>query len=296
MDNAHKVLLDLKPTKEFFIGIDSDGCVYDSMEIKHKECFCPATIKYFNLQKISKYARETWEFVNLYSTTRGANRYKALLRVFELLKVRPETKSRNVNLLDLAPLQTWVETESKLGNPALAKYSAEVQDEIIDLTLRWSEEVNKVIGELVSDVPPFPYVKECLDAMFPEADLMVISQTPLEALEREWEEHNINKYVRLIAGQEYGTKSEHLKYAAKEKYDPNKILMIGDAPGDHKAAKDNAVLFFPIIPGQEEISWKRLLDEALSKFFNGTYAGEYEERMVAEFMEYLPEQPGWRTL
>jgi len=42
----------------FFIGFDSDGCIFDSMEIKHKECFCPAYIKHFDLQVVAKYARE----------------------------------------------------------------------------------------------------------------------------------------------------------------------------------------------------------------------------------------------
>src|SRR5664280_3570059 len=34
-----------QPRNNHFIGIDSDGCVFDAMEIKHKECFIPATIK-----------------------------------------------------------------------------------------------------------------------------------------------------------------------------------------------------------------------------------------------------------
>ena len=52
--------------------------------------------------------------------------------------------------------------------------------------------------------------------------------------------------MRLIAGQEYGTKAEHLALAAKGKYADDHILMIGDAPGDFKAAKSNGVLYFPI--------------------------------------------------
>ena len=72
MSDPSQVLKDLKPAKEFFIGIDSDGCVFDTMEIKHKECFAPMFIKHFDLQAVSKYAREVWEFVNLYSKTRGA--------------------------------------------------------------------------------------------------------------------------------------------------------------------------------------------------------------------------------
>ena len=61
MSDPAQVLRDFKPSKEFFIGIDSDGCIFDSMEIKHKECFAPMFIKNFHLQPVSKYAREVWE-------------------------------------------------------------------------------------------------------------------------------------------------------------------------------------------------------------------------------------------
>jgi len=292
-DNPHKILEDLKPTKEFFIGIDSDGCVFDTMEIKQKECFCPMFIKHFNMQKVSKYARETWEFVNLYSKTRGVNRFKALLRAVELLQQRPEVKARNMKFDDFSPLANWVKKETKLGNPALEKYAVEVEIPIIDTTFAWSKDVNKIISEIVYDIPPFPFVKESLDKMLTKADMIVVSQTPVEALTREWQEHSIDKYVRLIAGQEYGTKGEHLKYAAKGKYPDNKVLMIGDAPGDYSAAKSNGVLFYPVNPGHEDSSWERFYREALDKFINGTYAGAYEEKLIKEFDSYLPENPPW---
>ncbi len=293
-DNPHKILDDLKPEKEFFIGIDSDGCVFDTMEIKQKECFCPQFIKHFHLQKISKYARETWEFVNLYSKTRGVNRFKALIRAVELLKDRPEVKARNAELMDLTSVIEWVKKETKLGNPALEKYAVEVNDEIINLTLTWSKEVNKMIAEIVFDVPPFPFVKESLEKMGTKADLIVVSQTPVEALTREWKEHDIDGHVRIIAGQEFGTKAEHLKYAAKGKYPDDKILMIGDAPGDLNAAKSNGVLYYPVNPGHEEASWERFYREALDRFFAGTYAGEYEASLIKEFEAYLPETPSWK--
>ncbi len=293
MDNSHKILEDLKPEKEFFIGIDSDGCVFDTMEIKQKESFCPMFIKHFRMQRISKYARETWEFVNLYSKTRGVNRFKALLRAVELLKERPEVKERNMLFDDYTAVLEWVEKETKLGNPALEKYAAEVRIPIIDTTLLWSEEVNKIISEIVYDIPPFPFVRESLEKISPNADLMVVSQTPVEALTREWQEHSIDGYVRLIAGQEYGTKAEHLKYGAKGKYPDEKILMIGDAPGDLSAAKSNGVLFYPINPGHEDESWKRFYEEAADKFFAGKYTGAYETKLIDEFDKYLPENPPW---
>src|SRR2546430_11095254 len=128
-----------------------------------------------------------------------------------------------------------------------------------------------------------------------KADAMCISQTPAEALKREWAEHGIDRYVKIIAGQEMGTKTEHLKFAAAGKYPPDKILMIGDAPGDFKAAKSNGALFFPINPGNEEASWERLYKEGLDRFFKGTYAGEYEASLVKAFDACLPEQPEWRS-
>jgi hypothetical protein len=69
--------------------------------------------------------------------------------------------------------------------------------------------------------------------------------------------------------------------------------MIGDAPGDFTAARANGAMFYPIVPGQEEISWRRFHDEALERFFSGTYAGAYEAERVREFEASLPDDPPW---
>ncbi len=294
--NPHNELTELKPQKEFFVGIDSDGCVFDTMEIKQKECFCPNVIKYFKLQNISKYARETWEFVNLYSMNRGFNRFIALDRFFELLAKRKDVLRRNPEIPDISSLKEWIGKETKLANTVLEKYARDVNDPVIDITLRWSQKVNSDIAEMVYGVPPFPFVRESLDKIFTKADIIVVSQTPVEALTREWKENNIDEYARIIAGQEYGTKAEHIKFAAKGKYPSNKILMIGDAPGDMKAARQNGVLFFPVNPGHEEASWERLSNEALDRFFGGTYEGQYENRLIEEFLAYMPEVPPWEQV
>lgn len=292
--NPQEQLLNLKPQKEFFIGIDSDGCAFDTMEIKQKECFCPNFIKYFKMQPVSKYARETWEFVNLYSTTRGCNRFIAVNETLRLLAERPEIKARNFTVPSSTSLIEWTKKETKLGNPALKVYAAEVNDPFITRTLEWSLKVNEDIAALVFGITPFPFVKECLEEMKDSADIMVVSQTPYDALKREWEENKIDHFLRMIAGQEHGTKGEHLKYAAKGKYPDDKVLMIGDANGDLKAAKSNGVLFFPVNPGKEEASWERLYKEGLAKFFAGTYKGKYEDGLIKEFETYLPDHPHWK--
>ena len=219
MNDPAQALRDFKPAKEFFIGIDSDGCVFDSMEIKHKECFTPNFIKHFNLQAVSKYARETWDFVNLYSKTRGANRFPALARALNLLRDRPQVIARKVNVAETQALEGWVARETKLGNAALEKEVAR-GNQALETVLAWSVAVNESIEDLVKGVPPFPLFRDSLQKMTVNADTIVVSQTPTEALEREWAEHDLANQVRFIAGQELGTKTEHIQFAAAGKYPP----------------------------------------------------------------------------
>src|SRR5688500_5828343 len=151
MSDPAQILKDFRPSKEFFVGIDSDGCIFDSMEIKHKECFAPMFIKHFHLQAASKYARETWEFVNLYSKTRGANRFPALSRALNLLRERPQVRARQVAVSDTIGLDDWIRRETKLGNATLA---AEVSqgNRALEPVKVWSDAVNAQIADLVHGV------------------------------------------------------------------------------------------------------------------------------------------------
>ena len=123
---------------------------------------------------------------------------------------------------------------------------------------------------------------------------MVVSATPVDALEREWGEHGLAQYMDVIAGQEMGTKGEHLDAAAKGKYADDHILLIGDAPGDRDTAQSRGVLYYPINPGHEADSWKRFKEEAFDKFLAGTYAGVYQAALIEEFNALLPSTPPWK--
>jgi phosphoglycolate phosphatase-like HAD superfamily hydrolase len=291
---AAKPLADLQPQQPFFVGIDSDGCAFDSMEIKHKECFCPNIIQWWDLQAVSKYAREAAEFVNLYSKWRGINRWPALVMVFDLLRERPEVIARRAAVTEAKKVRDFMASGQPLSDAGLKAYMAEHPDPELDKALGWSQAVNASIADLVHGVPPFPFMRESLQAMQGKADVVVVSATPTEALIREWEEHDIAKYARVIAGQEMGSKKQHLALAAKGKYAPDHILMMGDAPGDMEAAKANGTLFFPINPGREEKSWERFYREGFARFTAGTYAGAYEASLIADFEKLLPSVPPWK--
>ena len=284
-------MLEFTPQNDYLVGIDSDGCAFDTMELKHKECFIPNTINYWELQGVSKYARQAAEFVNLYSKSRGINRFPALVETLEWLQKRPEVKARGVKIEIPQSLRDWIAREKKLGNPALEQEVAATGNADLKRTLEWSTAVNDSVAKIVRGVPPFPFVRESIQKLTEKADVMVVSATPQAALEREWAEHDLSQYVIAICGQELGTKREFLTMA--QKYPAGHTLMIGDAPGDYQAAQPNHALFFPVNPGEEEASWKRFYEEGVDRFLSGTFVGEYQDELLAEFDSYLPARPPW---
>jgi phosphoglycolate phosphatase-like HAD superfamily hydrolase len=161
--------------------------------------------------------------------------------------------------------------------------------------LTWSVRVNELVVEIVKGMPPFPYAEDCLKQIATVADVIVCSSTPYEALVREWQEHGIAQYARVITGQEMGTKAEQLAYASKGHYKHDHMLMIGDAPGDRKASQAVDALFYPINPGHEIESWQRFHEEAWDRFIHLDYDGDYQAALIDEFESYLPEFPPWHV-
>ena len=279
---------------DFFIGIDSDGCVFDAMEIKHRQCFGPAFIHHFGLQSASRCAEEVWEFVNLYSRDRGCNRFFAVQKALRLIGERSEIAARGLTVVGIPALDAWLKGAGPLSNPALEAKVKATNNAGLARVLAWSKDVNQRVVALGNGMPPFPMVRESLEKIRTQADVMVVSQASAEALAREWQEHQLDRLVNFIAGQEVGTKTAQIQRATSDRYAPEKILMIGDAPGDWQAARDNHALFFPIVPGKEAASWQRFFETGSERFFSGTFAGEYQQALLEEFGAALPETAPWQ--
>lgn len=283
------------PKHPYLVCIDSDGCVFDTMEIKHKECFCPAYIEYFGLQAVSKYAREAWEFANLYSAWRGVHRLPVMLKALDLLAVRKEVVERGFTPPSMAHLRRYVASGRPLNHDGLEAYLAENPDaEEIRTVLQWSAETNVRINRVVHSVPPFPHVREALARLSGMADIVIVSATQQASLEREWAEHDLLSCVSMVCGQESGSKKQIIA-ALKDNYEPDRVLMIGDAPGDRAAAEANGVLFFPICPDREAQSWAGF-DACLDAMLKGTYRGGLQEKLIAHFETLLPEEPAWESV
>ena len=299
MNKDHQLELKaFRPKHDFFVGIDSDGCAFNSMEVKHNDGFSVSLIKHFGLAGISRQVHQVWDFVNLYSKTRGINRFKSIVLVCDFLKELPKVQSSGVVVPNFSYLRDWIKNETSLGNPALAAKidsSTRAEKKELEQVMAWSLGVNNMIEQVVHNLPPFPGVRDSLQKLHGKADVLVVSATPYEALKREWDEHEITAYVALIAGQEMGSKTEHLTISASDRYPSERILMVGDSPGDLKAAQSVDALFFPINPGEEELSWQSFLEEGIDKFFSGKFAGDYQQELIQKYEVFLPEHPPWRT-
>jgi len=194
----------------------------------------------------------------------------------------------------LTSLRRWIKSGQPLSNAGLKRTADETGDPELISLLKWSEAVNAQIKQKVNHAPPFRWALEGLKRIHEDSDVVCVSQTPTEALVREWRENGVLNFVAMIAGQELGTKSEHLRLGAGGKYPADRILMIGDAPGDLQAARDNDAHFFPINPGREEASWELLVRVAYPQFVAGRYGGAYEKERIAEFQALLPDTPPWK--
>ncbi|SIQ87754.1 Phosphoglycolate phosphatase, HAD superfamily [Alkalispirochaeta americana] len=286
--------------RDHLIAFDSDGCVFDNMEFKHKACFVPSFIEFFGFQDTPLQAREVWEFVNLYSTTRGINRFKGLKLSLDLARTRCAESggdpSRELSPPPSIPpspdLDSWIAGARQLSNASLEAEIRTSGSRELENVLAWSLDVNRRLQE--GSPRPFPAAAEAVARAEQRARVCVVSQAPGTTLRRDWDSHGLSPLVEHIFSQEDGTKEEHLRRVLKEHPLPGeRVLLAGDAPGDYAAAAAAGVLFFPVIPGAEEPSWEEFLREGLPRFFQGTFAGDYARDLHRRFESALPETPPW---
>ena len=286
----------LRPKKDFFVGLDSDGTVFDSMELKHKDCFIGSLIRNFELAPIAHEVHFVWNYVNLFSQTRGQNRFKALINTFKCLNKIKKVQNFGILFPDLHFLNEWIIKSKSLSNESLLGMSQTIKFEdkkALETIIKWSEEVNEAVKSTVFNLPPMKGAIEAIKIMNPFVDIAVISNTPLEALYRDWAENKILSKVIIVGGQETGTKKEMLKCIINKKYDQDKILIIGDSPGDLTAAKSIKAQFFPIIPKKEELSWELFNQSYFKYFFEKKYFGNQERDQINKFNLALNSKPVW---
>ena len=278
-----KTLADFQNTKEFLVCVDSDGCAMDTMDIKHFRCFGPCMAVEWGLEQWKQPILDRWNEVNLYTMTRGINRFKGLSHA--LLEVN----EKYMSIDGVKALSDWVETSPELSNEALQRQIELVPDcQIFKKALAWSIEVNKNIKALPEEeIKPYEGVREALAFAHERADVAIVSSANLGAVLEEWEKHELLPHTDIVLAQNAGSKAFCIAELLKKGYSLDKVLMCGDAPGDMQAAEKNGVFYYPILVRNEAQSWSEFMAEGLERMINGTYAGEYQRKKRNEFLNNL---------
>ncbi|OOF69839.1 HAD family hydrolase [Rodentibacter caecimuris] len=269
-------MMEFQKNHSIIVCIDSDGCAMDTMNLKHHQCFGPYASEVFGLQDKHRFI-EIWNRINLYSKTRGINRFKGLIAA-----LREYGYDKNIQALT-----DWVNSAEQLSNQALIAITEQIKSEDLQLALQWSEKVNRGIKMLRNQDAAFTNVKRSLAIIKQFADIAVVSSANNEAIIDEWTRHELLPFVNVVFGQEQGSKSFCLNQLKQAGYIPQQILMVGDSPGDLTAAQETGVLFFPILCGNEQQSWDRLVLNALGKLVYQQFDTDYQQNLITEFQQHL---------
>ena len=274
------ILDNFNKQKDFLICIDSDGCAIDTMDIKHIKCFGPCMVTEWNLEEWKEPILERWNEVNLYTLTRGINRFKGL--AVALIEIN----EKYITIEGLDEFVRWTEETKELSNESLEVEIEKTNNICLKKALEWSKSVNKAIDLLSDDEKcPFEGVKEAIILAKKVADIAIVSSANEKAVLDEWNKHGLLENVDIVLTQNIGSKSYCINKLIAKGYSRNNVLMVGDALGDLKAAEENEALYYPIMVRKEKESWIRFSKEALERFTSNSYYGEYQEKVIAEFKE-----------
>lgn len=268
--------------KDFLICIDSDGCAIDTMDIKHIKCFGPCMVTEWNLEEWKDDILERWNEVNLYTLTRGINRFKGL--AVALIEIN----DKYIQIDGLDEFVRWTEETKELSNESLEAEIEKTNNICLKKALEWSKSVNKSIDLLSDDEKcPFEGVKEAIITAKKVADIAIVSSANEKAVLDEWSQHGLLESVDIVLTQNIGSKAYCINKLIEKGYSRNNVLMVGDALGDLKAAEENEVLYYPIMVRKEKESWFRFTKDVLERFTNNLYNGKYQEKVIAEFKANL---------
>ena len=270
---------------DFLVCVDSDGCVMDTMNCKHFNCFGPCMVDEWELGEWKDEILARWNVINLFSMTRGINRFKGLAMALK------EIDSKYTPIRGVDALVSWANTAPALSNDAVTAAAEAATDDdakyILQKALSWSKAVNASIVALDESLKvPYNGAKEGLAAAHTFADVAMVSSANRDAVEEEWGKFGLLEYTDIVLAQDIGSKAACIAAMLRFGYDPDKVVMIGDAPGDCDAAEKNGVHYYPILVNHEKQSWDEAICVAFGKLQSGDYAA-YGAQKKQEFLSNL---------
>lgn len=271
-----------KRRKDYLICVDSDGCAMDTMDIKHIRCFGPCMVKEWGLEQWGNQILYRWNEINLYTLTRGINRFKGLAMALR------EINDTYIPIEGIKALEEWVRETRELSNDALTREIQKNDSVVLKKALSWSQSVNRAIDQLPFEMKkPFEGVREGLSVAHNYADIVIVSSANRQAVFEEWQKYGLLEYVDEIMAQDVGSKAFCIGEMLKKGYSADKVMMVGDALGDYEAACKNGVFYYPILVRGEKNSWAEFKDTAVEKLVIGQFDGKYQQQKIDQFLKNL---------
>ena len=267
--------------KEYLLCVDSDGCAMDTMGFKHIRCFGPCMVRQWHLEPWKQKILERWNQINLYTRTRGVNRFQGLSIALQ------EINQQYCEIADLDLLNQWVETTTELSNDSLQEAIDRNPGAVsLKKALAWSNMVNEMITELPEQVKkPFRNVEKALAFAHQYADVAVVSSANRGAVMEEWQRCGLLAHTDLVLAQDSGSKAACIEKLLSYGYDPQKTVMCGDAMGDLHAAEENGVYYYPILAGKEAESWEELKEQGMARLLDGSFGQGYQQKKRQQFLD-----------
>ena len=236
---------------DYLVCVDSDGCVMDTMNCKHFHCFGPCMVSEWGLEAWKEEILDRWNVINLFSMTRGINRFKGLAVALG------EIHEKYTPITGIGALQQWADNAPALSNDAVARAAEDAADPdarlVLEKALSWSKAVNAAIVKLPEELKiPYEGAAEGLAAAHAFADVAMVSSANRDAVEEEWGKFGLLQHTDIVLAQDVGSKAACIAAMLRYGYDPSRVLMVGDAPGDCDAAEKNGVCYYPILVDHEK--------------------------------------------
>lgn len=164
------------------------------MTYKHQLFFGPIAAEVFGVTNTEVFLKE-WDRVNLYSRTRGVNRFVGLVMGLDY-----------AGLKGIDRLKDWVANTKSLSNASLEAELAKEASDDLQKALEWSNEVNRQIKAYEGEALAFPGAISGLEKLHQLGKVFVVSSANKEAVEEEWHDQGLMAHVDDLYCQDRGKK------------------------------------------------------------------------------------------
>lgn len=270
--------------KRTILIVESEGSIFDALKFWHERAYLPAFTACFGIGADPALCGEIWKNVALASPLRGEDPLSILHAALKVLNTLIPSAHRAAVLHMLEKTKT----ESGASRSLLElgdKNPAEMA--VIDW-LSMSESLIEEAGR----VPHFSTAEEFLRSLpyiSGKANVLACSSLAETGAASMWESAGMGRLYTRLAGKERGDRQEFLRALLAGGQDRTAFVVVGSTASMFNAAQYAGLRFYPIVPGEEEESWRHFAEDWFPLYLRGeawkipTHGERFYDLVCGEF-------------